>query len=43
MVLSDKVYDELTRSVDTQVSVDEARVIRIQYIYSDNQGMLLLR
>lgn len=43
MVLSDKVYDELTRSVDTQVSVDEARVIRIQYIYSDKSGMLLLR
>lgn len=38
MVLSDKVYDELTRSVDTQVSVDEARVIRIQYIYSDKSG-----
>ncbi len=38
MVLSDKVYDELTRDVDTQVSVDEARVIRIQYIYSDKSG-----
>lgn len=34
MKLSDKVYDELTRDVDTQISVDEARVIKIQYIYS---------
>lgn len=33
MQLSDKVYDELTRDVDTQVSMDEARIIKIQYIY----------
>lgn len=38
MSLSDKVYDELTRGVDTQVSVDESRVIRIQYIYSENSS-----
>lgn len=34
MRLSDKVYDELTRNVNTEISVDEARIIRIQYIYS---------
>ena len=34
MRLSDKVYDELTRDVDTQISVDEARVIQIEYIYA---------
>lgn len=32
--LSDKVYVELTRNVDTEISVDEARIISIQYIYS---------
>lgn len=34
MHLSDKVYDELTKKVDTEVSIDEARIIKIQYIYS---------
>lgn len=34
MRLSDKTYDELTRNVNTEVSVDEARIIKIQYIYS---------
>ena len=34
MRLSDKVYNELGKNVDTDISMDEARVIRIQYIYS---------
>ena len=34
MRLSDKVYNELGKNVDTEISMDEARVIRIQYIYS---------
>lgn len=34
MHLSDKTYDELTGNVNTEVSVDEARIIKIQYIYS---------
>ncbi len=32
--LSDKTYEELTKNVDTEVSIDEARIIKIQYIYS---------
>lgn len=35
MRLSDKVYDELTRDVNIQISMDEARIIKIQYIYAD--------
>ena len=34
MRLSDKVYNELGKNIDTDISMDEARVIRIQYIYS---------
>ena len=32
--LSDKVYTELTKNVNTEISIDEARIINIQYIYS---------
>ncbi len=32
--LSDKVYAELTANIDTEISIDEARIISIQYIYS---------
>lgn len=32
--LSDKTYDELTQNVNTEISMDEARIIKIQYIYS---------
>ena len=32
--LSDKVYDEYTKNADTSVSIDEARVIKIEYIYT---------
>lgn len=34
LVLSDKTYDELTKNVNTEISMDEARIIKIQYIYS---------
>lgn len=34
MRLSDKVFDEYTKHVETAVSIDEARVVRIEYIYS---------
>lgn len=34
LALSDKTYYELTKNVNTNVSVDEARIIRIMYIYS---------
>ena len=43
MRLSDKVYDELTRDVDTQISVDGARVIKIQYIYSKSTDSAAVR
>lgn len=43
MKLSDKVYDELTRDVDTQISVDGARVIKIQYIYSKSSDASAVR
>lgn len=32
LVISDKLFDDLTYSVDTEISEDEARVITIQYI-----------
>lgn len=34
IILSDKVYSELTQKVNTQVSLDEARVVEVQYIFS---------
>lgn len=34
MRLSDKTYDALTQNVDTEISIDEARIIKIQYIYA---------
>lgn len=43
MKLSDKVYEELTRGVDTQISVDGARVIKIQYIYSKSTDAAAVR
>lgn len=35
LLLSDKLFDDLTYEVDTEISEDEARVITIQYIQSD--------
>lgn len=34
MAVTDKVYYAVTKSVDSDISIDEARIIRIQYIYS---------
>lgn len=34
MALSDKCYTELTADVNKEISIDEARVIKIMYIYS---------
>lgn len=34
-VMADKLFDDLTYSVDTEISEDEARVITIQYIKCD--------
>jgi foldase protein PrsA len=34
-LLADKLFDDLTYEVDTEISEDEARVITIQYIQSD--------
>lgn len=36
MLLADKLFDDLTYEVDTEISEDEARVITIQYIYCDS-------
>lgn len=35
MLLSDKLFDDMTYEVDTEISEDEARVITIQYIRTD--------
>lgn len=36
ILLADKLFDDLTYSVDTEISEDEARVITIQYIKTDS-------
>lgn len=36
MLMADKLFDDLTYEVDTEISEDEARVITIQYIYCDS-------
>ena len=35
--IAQKLYDDLTSSMDIEVSADEARVIDIQYIVSDSE------
>lgn len=35
MLMADKLFDDLTYEVDTEISEDEARVITIQYIKTD--------
>ncbi|MDD6572236.1 MAG: peptidyl-prolyl cis-trans isomerase [Thermoflexaceae bacterium] len=35
MLMADKLFDDLTYEVDTEISEDEARVITIQYIKAD--------
>lgn len=37
-VLADKLFDDLTYEVDTEISEDEARVITIQYIKCDTEA-----
>lgn len=36
MLLADKLFDDLTYEVDTEISEDEARVMTIQYIHVDS-------
>lgn len=36
MLLSEKLFDDMTYEVDTEISEDEARVITIQYIRTDS-------
>lgn len=36
MLLSDKLFNDMTYEVDTEISEDEARVISIQYIRTEN-------
>lgn len=36
MLMADKLFDDLTYEVDTEISEDEARVITIQYIHCDS-------